>query len=173
MRIYTRRGDKGETEIIGRRVGKEEEVVESYGSVDELNAFLGWVRSLSKERGEKEVVERIQRDLLVIGAELAGDRTHKIKREDIRYLEKEIDKRERKLPPLHAFILPGGDEIASAFHIARTVCRRAERRVVALSKKKAINKNIIAYLNRLSDLLFIMARYHNFKEGVREEEWKG
>jgi cob(I)alamin adenosyltransferase len=176
MSIYTRRGDKGQTKLLGSTtVSKDHPRVEAYGCVDELNAVLGTVLAFSEMKGVTESLKKIQNDLFLIGAELAskGIKTKKISPVRVSELEKEIDQIASELPPLKNFILPGGSKTASLLHLARTICRRAERKVVAASKKDKINPNTITYLNRVGDLLFMQARYVNYKKKVDEIVWRG
>jgi cob(I)alamin adenosyltransferase len=175
VKIYTRTGDAGETGLFdGTRVSKADARIATYGDVDELNAWLGLARA-SLEAPLAGMVERIQRDLFALGARLA-DPAHKIADrvtkaaiapEDITRLETWIDDLERELPPLRRFILPGGGQAGAALHVARTVCRRAERAMVALGA----DPDLLVYINRLSDLLFVMARAANASAGVPEAEW--
>jgi len=178
MRIYTKTGDRGETGLLGGvRVPKSHRRVEAYGAVDELNAFLGLVRAtLDGEIGG--LLAEIQRDLFTIGAQLADVRREgkRSAREDlpeerIAHLEAVIDRYEETLPPLRAFILPGGTREGALLHLVRTVCRRAERRIVALDREEQVSPVILAYLNRLSDLLFVLARAVNRQAGVEEIPW--
>ncbi len=164
MKIYTGFGDKGKTSLLNGVVDKDSLVVEAYGTIDELNSFVGLINHYISS----EDLFRIQKTLFLIGAELAGDK-HSLSNEEIFWLESKIDSIE--LPSLSNFILPGGSKISALFHIARTVCRRAERRAVTLNKTNKINANILVYLNRLSDYLFVLARYYNLKEGVDEKVW--
>ena len=166
MKIYTRTGDLGETGLFGGpRVGKDMARIEALGTVDELNASLGVVRAEPLPDDVDRTLEQIQRQLLDLGAELAtpepvkqGNR--KIGREDVSALEAQIDGFQESLEPLHDFILPGGNRAAASLHLARTVCRRAERRLVTLIRHSPddISLALLAYLNRLSDLLFVLAR---------------
>jgi len=175
MALYTKFGDRGQTSLLGGSVvTKDEPRVEAYGAVDELNAVLGVVIAFSDIDDVTASLSRIQKDLFVIGAELAGGKKH-IRPSRVGDLEKEIDVLWPELPPLKHFIIPGGSKIASLLHLARTVCRRAERQVVLLSnkEKKKVNPDIIVYLNRLSDLLFTHARYVNYKKKKEEVIWKG
>ena len=181
MRIYTRTGDKGETGLFGGgRVPKDDPRVEAYGEVDELNAFLGAARAVEVMPRIDEVLVPIQRDLFSIGALLATpnlekmhDHLAKAQIDDARIvsLEKEIDACDRELEPLRAFIVPGGTPKAASLHIARTVCRRAERRVIHLQKEVEIPQIVVVYLNRLSDLLFTLARVANTRGGAGEVTW--
>ncbi|MBI3385170.1 cob(I)yrinic acid a,c-diamide adenosyltransferase [Candidatus Gottesmanbacteria bacterium] len=197
MKIYTRTGDGGQTSLYGgKRVLKSDLRIEAYGSVDELNSVVGVVITESQknkttkilfERSEnfslrsknnlisfEEVLLEIQGDLLLIGSLLAGYKISSIKYQVLssKKLENLIDNLEKGLPELRNFILPGGSRTGSLLHLARTICRRAERRVVELNQKETIDKNIIIYLNRLSDLLFVMARFVNKEEGIKEIVWK-
>lgn len=174
--IYTRLGDKGETiTLSGKKVYKNDPRVEAYGSVDELNALLGVAVSFTDQEPVKTLLTKVQKELFIIGAELAMEktRTKKINPAHISGLEAEIDRIEENLPRLANFVLPGGSKTASLLHLARTVCRRAERRTVALSLKTKINPDIIKYLNRLGDLLFVLARYENRKKRIDEVVWSG
>jgi cob(I)alamin adenosyltransferase len=177
MRIYTKTGDAGETGLFdGTRVSKADPRVDAYGEIDELNAWLGVARAHGVPSEIGDVLVQIQRDLFALGARLADPR-HKIAARvekatldeaDVTRLEQAIDHLEVTLPALRHFILAGGSPAGSALHLARTVCRRAERRVVALS---GVDPLVIKYLNRLSDLLFVMARAVNSRAGVDEIEW--
>jgi len=174
--IYTRLGDKGETVTLsGKKVYKNDPRVEAYGSVDELNALLGVAVSFTGDEEVKQLLTRVQKELFIIGAELAIEkmRAKKINPVHISNLEAEIDRTEESLPHLANFVLPGGSKTASLLHLARTVCRRAERSAVALSLKSKINPDIIKYLNRLGDLLFVLARYENRKKRIEEVVWSG
>ena len=176
VKIYTRTGDAGETGLFdGTRVSKADARVSTYGDVDELNAWLGLAR-VGLEPRIAEMLERIQRDLFALGARLA-DPSHKIAGrvtkaaitpDDISRLEGWIDQLEADLPPLRRFILPGGSQPGAALHVARTVCRRAERAMVALGD---VDGDLLVYVNRLSDLLFVMARAANHAGGTSEVEW--
>lgn len=178
MKIYTKTGDRGETGLFGGpRVAKNHPRVEAYGDVDELNAVLGVVRSEGVGQTVDELLAAIQNGLFELGAELASpqpDRTgtRRITAAEIAVLEAAIDFHEVGLPPLKNFILPGGARPAALLHLARTVCRRAERRVVALADNEPISAEIIIYLNRLSDLLFVLARYVNRAAGQSDVEWQ-
>ena len=175
-RIYTRTGDKGKTGLFsGERVEKDDVRVKAYGSVDELNSILGWCLVLVKQDWLRDLLQKVQNQLFILGADLAtppiGKWAEKVKRIDeayIEFIEKYIDKIEKDLPPLKDFILPGGSELAARIHIARVVCRRAERDAVRALRERRVNPMTIQYLNRLSDLLFVMARYINQQEKVAE-----
>ena len=181
FKIYTRTGDEGDTGLFGGgRVGKDHTRVDAYGEVDELNAAVGLARALAAEARIDEQLERIQRDLFAIGALLATPDLAKMRlqlekaRVDearVAELERAIDDAEVDLPPLKAFILPAGTPKAAALHVARTVCRRAERRVVHLAREVEIPPVVVVYLNRLSDLLFTLARLANRLAGVPDSEW--
>lgn len=177
MKIYTKTGDTGETGLFGgQRVNKSSSYVEAYGSADELNAWLGFLAEESKKAHLYEAVIQIQHDLHSLCADLATpfDKKTKIVRfsaEASKRLEAWIDEAQDKLPGLKNFILPGGSYLSSKFHIARTVCRRAEREVVRLSQEVKINLEVLKYLNRLSDLLFVYARLANKELGVADIDW--
>lgn len=181
MRIFTRTGDAGETGLWGgRRVSKDAPRVEATGAVDELNAHLGAARALLADGDLAALLGRLQNELFDLGGDLAaalddaGERPGvvRVRAEQVARLEAEIDVLEQGLPPLRRFILPGGSPAAAALHIARAVCRRAERRVVALSRLEAINPEVLRYLNRLSDLLFVLARTANARQGIAESVWE-
>lgn len=177
MPIYTRTGDKGKTSLFdGTRVLKSHERVDAYGTIDELNSLLGAAaaRVGKKESGIRDEIEKVQHDLLAIGSALATPHGMPVvgseKRPD--EFEQLIDKLTGEMPELKNFILPGGGEAGSLLHVARTVARRAERRVIALMQSdEEVDNNILIYLNRLSDLLFTLARYVNYKEKKREVKW--
>lgn len=180
MKIYTRKGDKGETGLIGgTRLLKSALRVEAYGEVDELNAALGWVRARLIDEAIRAELLQIQRDLFAIGAQLADPTGHVEQKAEkagisegrVRELEGLIDRYDALLSPLRAFILPGGSEGGSLLHLARAVCRRAERRIVALSQDDPLPPVLISYINRLSDLLFTLARVVNREAGIEEISW--
>jgi cob(I)alamin adenosyltransferase len=181
MKIYTKTGDAGETGLFGGgRVSKDDPRVEAYGDVDELNAFLGLARAVEVMQRIDEVLVPIQRDLFSIGSLLATpdlqkmhDHLAKAQIDDTRIsdLEHAIDDCDRELEPLRAFIVPGGTQKAAALHTARTVCRRAERRVISLQRNVEIPGIVVVYLNRLSDLLFSLARVANARGGAGEVTW--
>jgi cob(I)alamin adenosyltransferase len=179
VKIYTRTGDAGETSLFDNsRVSKADPRVDAYGEVDELNACLGAARSMIDDAGLVNVIEPVQRDLFAIGARLADPASKIASRvvkaaiadADIQRLEEAIDRFQADLPPLRRFILPGGSPGGAMLHFARTICRRAERRVVALGGD-AVEPILVVYLNRLSDLLFVMARAANHRAGSAETEW--
>jgi cob(I)alamin adenosyltransferase len=179
VKIYTRTGDAGETGLFdGQRVSKSDSRVEAYGDVDELNATIGLVLAEPLDAGMADALRGIQRDLFAIGGRLA-DPSRKIAGRvdkvvlsagDIARLEALIDSYESELPPLRRFILPGGSRPAALLHLARTVCRRAERRIVLL-ERETVEAEVLAYVNRLSDLLFVLARVANVRAGIRDIEW--
>lgn len=180
MRIYTRTGDDGTTGLIGgTRVPKDDLRLEAYGTIDELNSWIGYIRSLKECEDEATFLIEIQKKLFVIGARLATD-TSKIDLseklpctiEDIQTLEKEMDRMLETLEPQSHFILPGGSEAVSLCHIARTVCRRAERRIFQLSGKIEFPSELLWYINRLSDFLYVLARNLSKKGGLEEIQWK-
>jgi len=175
MTIYTRTGDKGKTSLgTGKRVSKSDIRVEAYGTVDELNSSIGV--AIAEISNIKEELIQIQKDLFEIGTYLANSaKTDKNLNDYLKQrvldFEKEIDLLTKKLPELTHFILPGGGKIGAFLHLSRTICRRAERRIVELAKNETINEQVIVYLNRLSDLLFTMARSVNLKEKKKEIVW--
>jgi cob(I)alamin adenosyltransferase len=181
MKIYTKTGDAGTTGLFGGgRVGKDHPRVEAYGDVDELNAALGLARAVELMPRIDEVLVPIQRDLFAIGALLATPDREKMRQhlakarvdeERVAELERSIDDADRELEPLRAFVLPGGTPKAAALHVARTVCRRAERRVVRLQADEELPQVVIVYLNRLSDLLFTLARLANRRANTGEVTW--
>ena len=176
MPIYTKAGDKGTTALLGgTTVPKDNLRVKAYGDVDELSAVLGIAISFSEMKGVTDSLAKIQRDLFVVGTGLAskGGKAKRITLGRISEIEGEIDRLEAELPPLKRFILPGGSKTASLLHHARTVCRRAERSVVTLSHKEKVNPETLTYLNRVGDLLFVQARFVNYKKKVSETIWKG
>ncbi|MEO7963949.1 MAG: cob(I)yrinic acid a,c-diamide adenosyltransferase [Gemmatimonadaceae bacterium] len=181
LKIYTKTGDDGQTGLFGGgRVEKDHPRVEAYGDVDELNAVLGMARSVEMMPRIDEVLVPVQRDLFAIGALLATPDHEKMREQlqkaridddRIAQLERAIDECEQELEPLRSFILPGGTPKASALHVARTVCRRAERRVVTLHREVGLPELAVIYLNRLSDLLFMLARVANKRAGAGEVTW--
>ncbi len=181
MKIYTKTGDKGETSLFGgKRVWKDDLRIQAYGTTDELNAVLGIAVAELSDVELKDVISGIQNDLFTVGSDLASpiekeNKNFVIPRIDSQFvtrLELLIDKFDSKLPALKNFILPGGSKVSAILHHARTVCRRAEREVVALSRIEGINDQIEVYLNRLSDLLFVLARFENFSSKHPDIEWR-
>jgi cob(I)alamin adenosyltransferase len=183
VKIYTRTGDSGETGLFdGTRVSKADARVAAYGDTDELNAWLGFARARITDQSEiSDMLVQIQRDVFALGARLADPRKKIAERvtkveigaDAIARLENWIDRLDSQLPPLRRFVLAGGSEAGSALHVARTVCRRAERGMVALQADAAhgLEPDLIVYVNRLSDLLFVMARFVNLHAGASEIEW--
>ncbi|QQR80682.1 MAG: cob(I)yrinic acid a,c-diamide adenosyltransferase [Deltaproteobacteria bacterium] len=181
MKIYTKTGDQGETGLFGgERVRKSHARIMAYGDVDELNSLLGVCVSLSDISEIETSLRKIQNDLFDAGAVLAtpdlqklfGKASGFIREQDITFLETEIDRMEKDLVPLKNFILPGGVLLASHLQLARTVCRRAERQVVFLAEHEKIPEEVITYLNRLSDYLFVLARWVNFQKKTSEPQWQ-
>lgn len=181
MKIYTKTGDAGETGLFGGdRVSKAASRVEAYGNVDELNSTIGWARVAISDATLDALLNQIQTDLFEIGAELGStpDRQEKgglpfIEDARVSVLEQSIDKYEKGPPPLASFVLPGGSEAAARLHLARCVCRRAERAIVDLGATEPLRGEILRYVNRLSDLLFTLARWANHSAGVQDIPWKG
>jgi cob(I)alamin adenosyltransferase len=175
VKIYTRTGDKGETSLFGgSRIAKDDPRIEAYGTIDELNSVVGLVRAAGAPKAIEGELDRVQSDLFDIGAYLAApgkDRFSSVNETRIADLERAIDAMESELQPLKTFIVPGGSESAARFHVARTVCRRAERRVIALEDPSSEMQTTIAYLNRLSDFLFVAARRVNQIAGVADTPW--
>ena len=179
MRIYTRAGDRGDTGLLdGRRVPKADPRVEACGAIDELNAAIGLAMAAGIDADLSEMASAVQRDLLAFGGRIADPTMTIASRKpkaalgetDVRRLEAWIDQLETELTPLHRFVVPGGAPAGAQLHLARTVCRRAERRIVAL-KPDGVEPVLLAYINRLSDLLFVMARVVNRRAGEIESEW--
>jgi cob(I)alamin adenosyltransferase len=180
--IYTRRGDAGETDLFGgRRISKDHLRVEAYGAVDELNAAVGAAAAASDHEDLCGVARGIQSLLFEIGGTLATPDAQRraksgvpeLEAQHVDALERHIDRFEQELGPLRRFVLPGGTAAAAAFHVARTTCRRAERRCVALHGCEPLDAVVLGYLNRLSDLLFVMARVENRRAGIGDVEWVG
>ncbi|MEX6625875.1 cob(I)yrinic acid a,c-diamide adenosyltransferase [Tenacibaculum salmonis] len=185
MKIYTKTGDKGTTALFGgTRVPKHHLRIESYGTVDELNSYIGLIKDKNTEESLNKTLLKIQSDLFILGAMLATPpeketlksgkerlNIHKITDTSIQFLEDNIDLMNESLPQMTHFILPGGHEIVSFCHIARCVCRRAERLSVALNEEEAVNNTVLMYLNRLSDYLFVLARKLSKDLKVEEIKW--
>ena len=174
MKIYTKTGDAGETGLFGGpRVRKDHARIEAFGTVDELNSHLGMARTHSVAAAFDPLLRRVQCELFDLGAQLATPDTaeERITARHVEALEVEIDRHEATLEPLKCFILPAGTPLAAAFHVARTVCRRAERRVVHLASEVELPHLVVIYLNRLSDLLFMLARVANKRAGAGEVTW--
>jgi cob(I)alamin adenosyltransferase len=179
MKIYTRKGDTGQTSLLGgSRVSKSGIRIEAYGTVDELNAYIGWVRDLSARDEQKETLIEIQDRLFTMGSHLAADpektnlRLPALSETDVTFLEKQIDAMNEELPEMKSFVLPGGHPAVSCCHVARCVCRRAERAVVHLSEHHNVDPLILKYLNRLSDFLFVLSRMLAKNYAVIEVPWK-
>lgn len=182
-KIYTRTGDDGTTALFGgHRVAKTHPRIDAYGTVDETNAHLGVIQALLRESDEMkpvtDILHRIQNELFVLGADLATEDSSKtavprIEAGRTEQLEEDIDRLSEDVPPLEHFVLPGGSQAAAVLHLARTTCRRAERLTVAAADLEPVNDEAVRYLNRLSDLLFVMARWVTHTGGGEEIEWSG
>ncbi len=178
MKIYTKTGDKGETGLFGAgRVSKDSLRIEAYGTVDELNSFIGYAITEINDAELKKILFKIQNQLFIVGSDLAAPNEDKqgiiprVKEEYIKEVENHIDFFSEKLEELKNFILPGGTKGASLLHIARSVCRRAERKIVKLNKAEKVNPFIIIFLNRISDFLFVLARYENKINNQPDVNW--
>jgi cob(I)alamin adenosyltransferase len=180
VKIYTRTGDTGETGLLGGvRVRKSVSRVEAYGTLDELSAMLGMACAALTDPDISGLLQSVQRDLFALGAQLADARGGKTQATDkaavpdarLVELEQAIDRAQALLPPLRSFILPGGCEAGARLHLARTVCRRAERRIAALAESEPVAPVVLAYVNRLSDLLFVLARLANDRARIQELTW--
>jgi cob(I)alamin adenosyltransferase len=179
MKIYTKTGDKGTTALFGgKRVSKADLRIETYGTVDELNSYIGLVRDQDVNAKRKNILVEIQDRLFTVGSILATEPGNtKVKvphlvESDITVLEMEIDAMDAQLPPMKSFVLPGGHQSVSFCHVARTVCRRAERLVIALDAQEKVDQLIVQYLNRLSDYLFMLSRKMTAELGAEETPWK-
>jgi|SRR3989338_2276390 len=170
-------GDKGDTFLnLGMQVSKKSQRVEAYGTVDELNSFIGLAAAEATDAEIVEILELVQKDLFSIGTDLSTPLYNKIKRVDAernKELEQLIKKIDKELDELKNFILPGGTKAAALLHVCRTICRRAERQIVALKEQESINEEIIPYMNRLSYVLFLLARLENKRRSMKEKLWKG
>lgn len=181
FKIYTKTGDDGTSGLIGgTRVEKSDHRLEAYGTVDELNSWIGLINVGSIEPQIDETLQIIQHNLFIIGSHLAtdiskSDMRNKLvcKQSDILLMEGEIDRMQNQMPELTNFILPGGDQLAAYCHIARTVCRRSERRITSINTGNELQNEIVVFINRLSDYLFVLSRFINFKKGICETLWKG
>ena len=182
VKIYTRRGDDGESDLFGGpRVGKDDQRVEAYGAVDELNACIGVCAATTAHDDLRALCNEVQRRCFDLGGTLATPDARlraksgmpEVQPDAVAHLEGQIDRLEEEIEPLRRFILPGGTAAAAAFHMARTVCRRAERRAVELHRSDPLDQASLHFLNRLSDLLFVMARVENHRAGVTDVEWEG
>ena len=177
-KIYTKTGDDGSTGLIGgKRISKSSQRIITYGVIDELNSSIGIVLSSKLDDDVHDLLEKIQNDLFVAGADLANPdlkiSTNRITENMVKFLETNIDKFEEELPPIKYFILPGGDTVAAQIHLARAISRRAETHLVQLSENETINKTCQIYMNRLSDLLFVLARLINKRKMIKDIAWKG
>jgi cob(I)alamin adenosyltransferase len=179
MKIYTRKGDEGKTSLIGgARVSKAHIRIDAYGTIDELNSYIGWLRDLSGTALKSEVLIEIQDRLFTIGSLLASDpeasnmKLPELHEQDVVFLENEMDYFDKDLPEMKSFILPGGHQASSCAHVARCVCRRAERTVVLLSENDTVDPLVIKYLNRLSDYLFVLSRHLSAFFRAEETPWK-
>ena len=177
MKIYTKTGDEGKTSLFDNsRVWKSDQRIMSYGAIDELNSSLGVALSMEVDPEIKNILIQLQNDLFIVGSDLANpdmsDNKIRTTNEMIIFLEQKIDLLEPQLEPLTSFILPGGSLLASILHLSRTISRRAETHVIALSQNEEINKNAAVYLNRLSDLMFILARAINQRKNIPDIVWK-
>jgi cob(I)alamin adenosyltransferase len=179
MKIYTKTGDKGTTALFGgKRVSKADLRIDTYGTVDELNSYIGLVRDQPVNASRKNVLVEIQDRLFTIGSILATEpgntkvKVPSLSESDVTVLEKEIDTMESQLPPMKSFVLPGGHQSVSFCHVARTVCRRAERLVIALDAQEKVDALVVQYLNRLSDYLFMLSRKMTAELGAEETPWK-
>ena len=179
-KVYTKTGDKGMTSLVGGvRVSKTNPRIEAYGTIDELSSQLGLLASFMKDGDDKTLVIRIQRVLFTVCSYLATDKeqtplapSYTLDPKEVEILEQEIDHLNGSLPPQTTFILPGGCHEAALAHVCRTVCRRAERRIFALAEETELDEEVLQYVNRLSDYLYVLARKLNFNNGVREKIWK-
>lgn len=177
MKIYTKKGDSGETSLFGgQRVSKSSKRIDAYGTVDELNTILGMAMAFGISKKNEQLLHTIQEHLFVLGADLATPeskqaRINRISNTEIELLEQAIDEMEDSLTPLKNFILPGGSPAGASLHFARTVCRRAERIAVECRHEEEISDAAIRYMNRLSDFLFVLARFENNQAGTPEQTW--
>jgi cob(I)alamin adenosyltransferase len=177
MKIYTKKGDSGNTSLFGgQRVSKSSKRIDAYGTVDELNSILGMATSFGLSEKGAEFIETVQQQLFILGADLATPaskdvRINRISHNEVEFLEKAIDEMEEELEPLKNFILPGGAQAGATLHFARTICRRAERITVECRHEEEISEVAIMYINRLSDFLFVLARFENKDAGDQETPW--
>ena len=178
MKIYTKKGDSGHTSLIdGQIVNKHNLSVDAYGTVDELNSFLGLLKDYIKDETIKDILNNIQPKLFSIGSILASGKNQnklekiKIEKKDVKYIEFHIDSMNNELPELKNFIIPGGHKVSSYSHICRSICRRAERRISELNNEQSIEPNILSYINRLSDFFFVLSRYLMYSDKIEETRW--
>lgn len=177
--VYTKSGDRGTTSLVGgTRVPKTHVRLEAYGTVDELSSHLGLLSTYLTEEADRRFIQQVQNQLFVVGTHLATDQSRMelktagiVTREQVETMEHEIDRMDAQLPPLSAFVLPGGSRGAAVCHICRTVCRRAERRILALAAEAAVSPELLSYVNRLSDYLFVLSRKMNQDEKKEEIFW--
>lgn len=179
MKIYTKTGDKGMTSLIGgTRLSKAHVRIEAYGTVDELNSYIGLLRDQPVNEQRRDLLKEIQDRLFTVGSHLASEAEQKkrilpdLLDEDIVLLETEMDKIDSAVPPLRSFVLPGGHQSVSFAHVTRTVCRRAERAVIHLMQQEEVEDIVVRYLNRLSDYLFMLSRAMTYELGIEEVTWK-
>ena len=177
-KIYTKTGDRGETSLgDGTRVSKRHPRISAFNNLDEVNSMIGFARSLNPSMRIDKILEQIQNDIFVLGADLATPCREakrpipRIKEEHVKFLERTIDACEDKVPELRNFILPGGASAAAALHMARAFARRAERKIIDITQVEELNPQILAYANRLSDCLFVLARLANFEVGIKDTPW--
>jgi len=178
MKIYTKKGDSGHTSLIdGQIVNKHNLSVDAYGTVDELNSFLGLLKDYIKDETIKDILNNIQPKLFSIGSILASGKNQnmlekvKIEKRDVKYIEFHIDSMNNELPELKNFIIPGGHKISSYSHVCRSICRRAERRISELNNEQSVDPNILSYINRLSDFFFVLSRYLMYSDKIEETRW--
>jgi len=178
MKIYTRKGDSGQTSLIdGDMVNKHNLSVDAYGTIDELNSFLGLLKDYIKDDKIKDILNKIQIKLFSIGSILASGKNKnisekvKIEKKDVEYIELEIDRLNKDLPELKNFVIPGGHKTSSYSHVCRSICRRAERKISKLNNKSSVDSNILAYVNRLSDFFFVLSRVLKYSDNVSESQW--
>lgn len=176
IKVYTKTGDDGTTSLFsGKRVAKHHIKIKAYGSIDELNSWLGWIRDQNIAPERKDEIIKIQKDLMIISSQLANDGVElgivPVGQNEVTLLEEYIDKMTENLPPLKNFVIPGGHTLVSSTHLARSVCRRAERIITELNDNEPIDSVLIFYINRLSDYLFTLSRKLSFDLAVKEEKW--
>ena len=178
MKIYTKKGDSGHTSLIdGQIVNKHNLFVDAYGTVDELNSFLGLLKDYIKDETIKDILNNIQPKLFSIGSILATGKNQdimekvKIEKKDVKYIEFHIDSMNNELPELKNFIIPGGHKISSYSHVCRSICRRAERRISELNNEQSVDPNVLSYINRLSDFFFVLSRYLMYSDKIEETRW--
>ena len=178
MKIYTKKGDSGHTSLIdGQIVDKHNLSVDAYGTIDELNSFLGLLKDYIKDETIKDILNNIQPKLFSIGSILASGKNQnmlekvKIEKKDVKYIEFHIDSMNNELPELKNFIIPGGHKISSYSHVCRSICRRAERRISELNNEQSVDPIILSYINRLSDFFFVLSRYLMYSDKIEETRW--